>query len=95
MSPRQILDELATNNEIEIIVADGFDEALVGTADLFCFEERVSRTHALYDTDKCIQCLMKNDGMEQDEAQEFFEYNVAGAIVRGGPIFITTHTENE
>jgi hypothetical protein len=88
MTKRQQLDELATNNEVEIIVADGFDAALIGTADFFCFEERVSKTHALYDAAKCIQCLMDNDGMDETEAQEFFDYNVAGAVIRGGPIFI-------
>lgn len=33
---------------------------------------------ACYDYDKCIKVLMERDGMEEDEAIEFFEFNAVG-----------------
>jgi hypothetical protein len=35
----------------------------------------------IYDEDKCIQILMERDGMTDEEAIEFFEFNVVGAYV--------------
>ena len=82
MTARQLLDEMADELEADIVVADGFDDALIGTTDI------LHRTHAVYDRDQCIQVLIDRDGMEPEEATEFFEYNVAGAYIEGGPIFI-------
>jgi hypothetical protein len=60
----------------DMLFADGFDEALIGT---------VSRcgmnTVALYNTFKCIEILMVRDGMTEEEAQEFFEFNTLGSYV--------------
>ena len=70
--------------EEELLLADGFDAALIGTG------ERCGQpTIAVYDREKCIEVLEKRDGMTQEEANEFFEFNVVGAWVgEQTPIFV-------
>ena len=58
----------------EYLTADGFDDAIVGTAERFGMHKVV-----LYDTSKCIDILMKRDKMTEEEAIEFFYYNVVGS----------------
>lgn len=66
---REILDE-------DALLADGFEEAILGSVYL----PAVGRV-ALYDVDRCLDILVKRDGMTEDEAVEYFEFNVAGAYV--------------
>lgn len=54
----------------EFLKADGLDEAVIGV------EEDEMRL--VYSVDKCIEIFM-SQGMEYDEALEFFDYNVRGA----------------
>jgi hypothetical protein len=70
----------------KIMLADGFEEAFIGIGQQF------SRHYAVYDRDICIKVLMK-DGMSEDEAEEYFEFNVTGAWVgHGTPIFVRSMT---
>ncbi len=64
-----------TQIDEEILLADGFEDALIGHVQVF------NNTVALYDRQKCIGILMKRDSMSKDEAEEFFEFNVTGAYV--------------
>ena len=75
---------MITEDALEgVLTADGLDFALVGVADVH--DGRV----AIYDTDKVIELLMTRDGMDHDEAVEFFDFNIAGAYVGPGtPIFM-------
>ena len=58
-----------------MLKADGFDEAIIGVA------RRCSQPDLLaYSVTKCLEILME-DGMTYEEAQEYFEFNVAGAWV--------------
>jgi len=67
----------------EALTADGFDEAIIGLGRQFNNEVVV------YDEDKCLKILMDRDGMDYDEAQEFFEFNVVGAYVgEHTPIYV-------
>ena len=68
------VDFLAEINP-EIIVCDGLDEALVGYIELF------DKVVALYDKDRCVNIFMNRDGMSEEDAVEFFYYNVVGAYV--------------
>jgi len=44
-----------------------------------------------YDRDKVVQVLMERDGMERDEAEEFFDFNIEGAYVGPQtPVFISS-----
>jgi hypothetical protein len=61
-----------------------FDVAILGVA------ERIGMSPIVaYDTAKIIDILCERDGMEGDEAAEYFEFNIAGAYVGDRtPIFI-------
>lgn len=62
----------------------GFEDAFLGPA------RRCGQpTLAAFSVRKCIEILMKRDGMSYEEADEFFEFNVAGAWVgEGTPIWV-------
>lgn len=69
----------------EILLADGFEDALVGYAERAC-----SDVVAVYDREKCIECLIA-EGCSREDAIEHFEFNVVGSYVgKKTPIFLTT-----
>lgn len=71
---REQVRELCDDDEM--LLADGFDDALVGVV------RRCGQpTLACYDAEKCIEVLMKRDGMTYEGAVEFFEFNTEGAWV--------------
>ena len=58
----------------EMLLADGFEDAVLGVA------ERCGQPNlVVYDADKCIKILMERDGMDHDAAEEFFHFNTLGA----------------
>jgi hypothetical protein len=59
----------------ELLVADGFDKAIIGVSTSF------NKKSVAYDTNKCIKILMTRDNMTQLEAIEYFEYNVIGSYM--------------
>jgi hypothetical protein len=66
-----------------IMLADGFEDAIVGLGQQFTNE------FVVYDRSKCIEILMYRDGMTEEEAEEYFEVNVVGAWVgKGTPVFV-------
>jgi len=75
----QLLDLLG--NEDEILLADGFNEALIGHA-------AGMEPRAVYDYDRCIDVLVE-DGMDRGEAMECFEFKTVGAYVgEQTPVFV-------
>lgn len=78
-----LIVELAEINP-EAQTADGFEDALIG----ICYRFG-SDPLAAYDREECIKILMARDGMDRDDAEEFFEFNVIGSWVGvGTPVFI-------
>ena len=74
----------------DTLVADGFDEAIIGIGRQF------NKNLVIYDEDKCIEILMERDGMSEEEAIEFFEFNVVGAYVgEYTPIYLRIGTTLE
>lgn len=63
---------IETYDEEQFLLADGFDEAIIGV------ETKTMRL--IYSYMKCIK-ILEYQGMERDEALEFFEYNTVGAYV--------------
>jgi hypothetical protein len=57
------------------LLFDGYEEAFVGFATQFTKDPV-----AVYDRAKCIACL-ERQGMSNEEAEEYFEFNTAGAWV--------------
>ena len=64
---------------------NGFDDAIIGMA------ERINLGPVFaYSTNKIIEILMNRDGMEYEEAVEFFDFNIQGGwIGEFTPVFIT------
>ena len=66
----------------EALLADGMDEAIVGIAQRFGLDPVPA-----YSRNKIIEILSLE--MTEDEAEEYFEFNIAGAWVgEGTPVFI-------
>lgn len=72
-----------------ILILDGFDEAIVGVS------ERFGQVPvALYNKDEIINIMIERDGMEYEEALEFFDFNIIGAYVgEYTPAFVTFSDE--
>ena len=69
------------------IVADGFDFAFVGVMD---GPDDAHPYRAVYDTLTCIH-ILRLQGMTEEEAAEYFDFNVSGAYVGPGtPVFMHT-----
>ena len=81
MSKGKRILEVLTGENPDAIVYDGMDDALIGVyrgtsngqAGLYT-EEAV----AVYSYIKYKEIYIKRDGMSEEEAVEFFDYNVAG-----------------
>jgi len=70
---REDLVELCGDDEL--LFADGFDEAILGVG------TRCGKpTIVIYDRAKCIEILVAQ-GMDFDEAEEFFSFNTEGSWV--------------
>jgi len=71
-----------------MLKADGFDEAVIGIG-VRCGQKDL----IVYDSAKCIKILMDRDGMDFEEASEFFSFNTVGAWVGDEtPIFVEKMT---
>lgn len=58
-------------SEEELLIADGFDEAVIG------IDENSLRI--IYSIKKCIQILTRD--MSEEDALEYFSFNVSGVYV--------------
>ena len=66
------LKEAIKNANERAMLVDGHDDALAGYD---------TQGRAIYFVDAIIGRLMQRDGMTQEEAIEFFDFNIAGAYV--------------
>lgn len=57
--------------EDEVLVADGFDDAIIGIDS--------DSMRLIYSVSKCIELLSKD--MDEEEAVEYFDFNVRGSYV--------------
>ena len=55
----------------EAVLLDSFDGAVVGVT---------TDGRVVYDYDAMVQCLVDQDGMSEDEAIEFIEYNTVRSL---------------
>ena len=75
-------DLILKDREESFLLADGLEEAFIGIGYQF------NTPLAIYSKSKAIQCLM-DKGMDEEQAYEYFDYNVAGAYVgEQTPIFL-------
>jgi hypothetical protein len=67
-----------------MLKANGFNDAIIGTASKCGSPDIVA-----YDVNKIISILMDRDDMTDEEAWEFYEFNILGSYVGElTPIFI-------
>ena len=86
MTKEKIIESIieTQGEDNEIILADGFEDAYMGLATQF-----TKNPLALYDRNKCIDILVNRDGMSEEEAEEYLQYNVEGAWVGDNtPMFL-------
>ncbi|WP_067481907.1 hypothetical protein [Actinomadura hibisca] len=73
-----IVEQLVDASDGQALIADGFDPALIGLAEVWSAAGR--SVVALYDLSICLTVLT-DAGMEVEEAAEYIDYNVTGAYV--------------
>jgi hypothetical protein len=75
----------------ELIKFDGLDGAIVGVG------TRIgSADFLIYSRARCIEILMADNDWTEEEAEEWFEYNVQGAYVGEAiPAFMEEYEEEE
>lgn len=66
---RQAVIDLAEHFDIKPLLMDGFDDAIIGTT------MSVHDLRVVYSYHKMVDVLMVRDGMSEDEAMEFIDYN--------------------
>ena len=82
-----MVNELADNTDESVLLADGFEDALIGYVERFG-----SDPVALYDKKLCLRIMMEG-GLTPEEAEEYFYFNVIGAWAGAGtPAFATLAT---
>ena len=59
--------------EETFLKADGFDDAIIGVDE--------SSMRLIYSFSKCIEILISRDGMSEEDAIEYFNFNVSGSYV--------------
>jgi hypothetical protein len=85
MNKREELVELAGDDELLFIDPERFDAAIIGYV-----ERAGDGALVCYNKDKVIAILME-DGMDSDEASEYYYYNIFGAYVGDKtPVFLET-----
>lgn len=70
----------------EFLLADGFENAFIGVV-----YGKMREPVACYDRKKCISILVARDGMAEEDAEEFFSFNVDDAWMgEKTPMFLDT-----
>ena len=68
--------EFISENYPDCLICDGFDDAIMGIVERFGMNPVV-----LYNKNKCLRILQNRDGMTEEEAIEFYYYNIVGAYM--------------
>lgn len=72
---RQQISDMFEEMDETVLLMDGFDEAFIGHS------QRINEpVLAVYSRAKMVEVLMR-DGMSDDEAEEYIDYNCVGAWV--------------
>lgn len=81
---RELIQEYLEQRDENALLADGFDDALIG------FAQRINEPLlAVYSYQLIIDILMKRDGMSYDEAEEYADFNILGSWMGPQtPIFV-------
>ncbi len=67
----------------ETVIFEGLDEAIVG------FARRCGRAPVAVYSEERVLALLEGQGMDAEEAREFYEFNIVGAYVgEDTPVFL-------
>jgi hypothetical protein len=79
-------DDIAENYpELLVLDPEYFDEAILGVA------SRINTVAVCYSESKIIEILMREDGMDYDEAFEYYQFNIIGAWMgEHTPVYLET-----
>ena len=76
----RLMKEMCLQANEEAMFADGLDESILGID---------TKGRVVYSVNKIVETFMERDGMTNEEAIEFFDFNVDGAYVgEYTPIYI-------
>jgi len=90
INKRALIAEQAERREIEVLLLDGFDNAIIGLVDL---NWHGGGTVVAYSVNEIIEQLIQ-DGCSREDAYEYFHFNVEGAYLGPNtPIFIEDEHE--
>jgi hypothetical protein len=85
MNRRQILKKIINEDSFDddeiVVLADGFEDAFVGVT-------ITKPKKVIYDYWKCLDCIIKKEDLEFDEALDFLDEFVLEDLGRNTPIYI-------
>lgn len=80
---RAEVDAWAQLADVDLLLADGFDDCIVGIGQQF------TRFFVVYDRACVVQTLVDRDGMTPEEAEEFYDFNIVGGwLGEATPCFV-------
>lgn len=80
-----------TENELrDYLLENGYEDTVIFTNPSYheAFIGVSTDGRAIYDYYKMVQCLVDNDGMTDEEAIDWIEYNCVNCYIEHGPIII-------
>ena len=73
---RERINEILLQQDENALLMDGFDEALIG------FSQRINEPLlAVYSYEKMVEVLMEREGMDDETAMEYIDFNCVGAYM--------------
>tara|TARA_R110000796_G_scaffold94869_1_gene199777 strand:+ start:1084 stop:1356 length:273 start_codon:yes stop_codon:yes gene_type:complete len=85
-----MIDYIDENAEGAVILSD-LDDAIIGVVEEFGNGPRI-----LYSTEKIIQILIDRDGMSEEEAVEYYGFNIVGMFAgEQNPVFLVKEFEKK
>lgn len=63
----------------EFVMLEGFNKAILGAVDVYYGGKKIKKL--VYDADLMVQILVERDGMNEEEALEFIDFNVENAYM--------------
>tara|TARA_R110000822_G_scaffold147696_3_gene286692 strand:- start:486 stop:752 length:267 start_codon:yes stop_codon:yes gene_type:complete len=78
---KKIINKDSFNDDEIVVLADGFEDAFVGVT-------ITKPKKVIYDYWKCLDCIIKKEDLEFDEALDFLDEFVLEDLGRNTPIYI-------
>ena len=84
-----VLEAYYETTGVQLPHAVGYEHCIIGVSEPSGFLEGDSEPRVVYDKGKILETLMSEDGMDEEEAEEFFSFNIIGSYIgKHTPIYI-------